>query len=273
MNELTPAARAFDAVAPAFDDRFGAWLSVAAQRRAVRRVLETAFPQGGRILEIGCGTGEDASWLTGRGFSVLATDASPAMTALTAAKLSGSAARSICVAAENLEAFAVEREQSNDRAIFDGAFSNFAALNCVTELPAVGRGLARLVRPGGAALLVFFGTRAPGDILVESLRGRFRQAFRRFDGGDVSAQLGGRRFTIRYHRRRAIAAAMAPWFRLKRCVGIGVFVPPSAAEPWISRHRLFLAALERLDRLAERPLAAFGDHVLYHFERTEDLLP
>jgi hypothetical protein len=27
--------------------------------------------------------------------------------------------------------------------------------------------------------------------------------------------------------------------------------------------------LERLDRLASRPLAALGDHVLYRFERTD----
>ena len=32
---LSPAAAAFDAIAPAFDERYGAWESVAAQRRAV----------------------------------------------------------------------------------------------------------------------------------------------------------------------------------------------------------------------------------------------
>ena len=36
QTSLSPAAEAFDAIAEAFDDRFGSWLSVAAQRRAVR---------------------------------------------------------------------------------------------------------------------------------------------------------------------------------------------------------------------------------------------
>jgi hypothetical protein len=62
--------------------------------------------------------------------------------------------------------------------------------------------------------------------------------------------------------------AFQPWFRLVERKGIGVFGPPSAAEPWISRHARLLSALDRLDRLFAKPLAALGDHVLYRFERT-----
>ena len=45
-------------------------------------------------------------------------------------------------------------------------------------------------------------------------------------------------------------------------------MPPSAAEPTISAHPRLLRALEALDRIAERPLALLGDHVLVHLERT-----
>jgi len=44
MFPLRPAALAFDAIAPAFDLRFGGWCSVAAQRRAVRSALLQVFP-------------------------------------------------------------------------------------------------------------------------------------------------------------------------------------------------------------------------------------
>ena len=59
---------------------------------------------------------------------------------------------------------------------FDGAFSNFAALNCVTDLTPVGRGLAALVRPGGKVLLVIFGVCPPGEWVVQLLRGDLRAA-------------------------------------------------------------------------------------------------
>jgi ubiquinone/menaquinone biosynthesis C-methylase UbiE len=264
---LPPAARAFDTVAPRFDERFGGWLSVAAQRRAVRAELIRAFAPGSRVLEIGGGTGEDAVWLSAQGREVLLTDPSPAMVRIATAKLAAHGAPTpLVLAAERLEELAVMRE----RAVaprFDGAFSNFAALNCVTDLAPVARGLARLVRPGGRVLLVLFGTMPPGEWLVQLLRREPKAAVRRVARGDVPARLGGEPFTVRYHRARAIRQTFAPWFVPVKRIGIGVFVPPSAAEPWMSQWPRVVNALERMDRIVSRPLAPLGDHVLYHFER------
>jgi SAM-dependent methyltransferase len=265
---MRPAALAFDAAAPGFDRRFGEWLSVAAQRQAVRRALTETFPPGGRIFEIGGGTGEDALWLAQRGFNVVLTDPAPTMVELSTKKLSRFGSRAEEMAAEDIEQLA-RRYVTEDGALFDGAFSNFAPLNCVGDLAPVGRGLAKLLKPGSAAMLVLFGVFSPGEILVECLRGRPGQALRRLSRGDVPARLGGKEFVVRYHRASEICLAMRPWFRLVRRLGIGIFVPPSAAEPWISRQPRFLALLERLDRLGRRPLAFLGDHVLYHFERTD----
>ena len=87
--------------------------------------------------------------------------------------------------------------------------------------------------------------------------------------GDVPARLGGHAFSVRYHRRRDLVAALQPWFTLRARRGIGVLVPPSAAEPWISRHPRLLGALEWTDRVVSRRCAGLGDHVLYHFVRTD----
>jgi len=260
--ELLPAGAAFDAVADAFDARFDPWLSVAAQRRAVRHELLANFPAGSRLLEIGGGTGTDAAWMVAHGRQVLLTDASPAMVRAASLKLGEGAAE--VMAAEHLERLAARGES------FDGVFSNFAALNCVADLAPVGASLARLVRPGAHALLVVFGCFCPGEMIAEAARGRFRNMFRRLKRGDVPASLGGRKFTVRYHRRRDLARALAPWFRLTGTRAIGLFVPPSAAEPWISHHPSLLNLLEDGDRLAAGPLAALGDHILYRFERVED---
>jgi ubiquinone/menaquinone biosynthesis C-methylase UbiE len=260
--ELLPAGAAFDAIADAFDTRFDPWLSVAAQRRAVRQELLATFPAGSRLLEIGGGTGTDAAWMVAHRRQVLLTDASPAMVKVAALKLGESAVE--VMAAEHLDRLA-ERGAS-----FDGAFSNFAALNCVADLAPVGASLARLVRPGGHVLLVVFGCFCPGEMIAEAARGRFRNMFRRSKRRDVTASLSGRKFTVRYHRRRDLNRALAPWFSPVGAKAIGLFVPPSAAEPWISRHPNLLNLLEAGDRHAARPLAALGDHVLYAFERIED---
>ncbi|HET8655251.1 MAG TPA: methyltransferase domain-containing protein [Longimicrobiaceae bacterium] len=269
---LSPAAQAFDAVAGSFERRYGGWLSVAAQRRAVRSALRSAFPPGARVLELGGGTGEDALWLARHGRSVLTTDASPAMVRLARERLrSAPNARAEVAAAEEIGGVAPAWADAEEP--FDGAFSNFAALNCVPELEPVARGLAGLLRPGARALLVLFGPLPPGEVVVQIARGTPREGLRRLARGEAPARLGGREFRIRYHRPGEVERAMVPWFRPVRRLGIGVFVPPSAAEPWISRHPALLRALEALDRVASRPLALLGDHVLYDFRRTADPAP
>jgi SAM-dependent methyltransferase len=266
-NSLRPAAIAFDAIAPAFDQRFGAWLSVSAQRRAVRAALLKAIPARSHILELGGGTGEDAAFLAQTGYDVLLTDPSPAMVELAKAKLSPLGSQAQVAGGEDLEDFA-SRHFANGGELFDGAFSNFAPLNCVVDLGPVARGLAQLLKPRSAAMLVFFGTFCPTEILTELLRKRPNQALRRYKFGEVPARLSKREFSIVYHRRASLVRTFAPWFVLERRVGIGVTIPPSAAEPWISGQPGLLRGLEALDRVLARPLAMFGDHVLYQFRRT-----
>jgi SAM-dependent methyltransferase len=273
LATLSPAVQAFDAMAARFDLRFGAWRSVAAQRRAVRAALAEAFPRGTRVLEIGGGTGEDARWLSARGREVLHTDGSPAMVRIARRKL-----RTLrtpeprVVAAERLDELADEWEAAGTPR-FNGAFSNFASLNCVDSPASFASGLARLLRPGAPALLVLFGRLCPGEVVVQLARGDKIAATRRRQRGPVHARLGERDFTVRYHSSRELRRALSPWFRLRRRLGVGVFVPPSAAEPWISRHPALVRVLEGIDRLARRPLAPLGDHVLYWFERTSVVAP
>jgi SAM-dependent methyltransferase len=274
---VAPAALAFDTIASQFDQRFGLWASVAVQRRAVRTALLREFPPCGRILELGGGTGEDAEFLAAMGFQVLLTDPSRAMVSIARSKLvspesTASESSAEILAAEDMEEFA-GRKLASGEALFDGAFSNFAPLNCVVDLNPVARGLARLLKPGAPAMLVVFGVICPGEMATELLRGRPRNAFRRFQRGQTAARLSGHDFRVVYHRRSDLLRVFAPWFELERRLGIGVAVPPSAAEPWITRHPRLLASMESIDRVVSRPLACFGDHVLYQFRRTHVAVP
>lgn len=268
---LPPAVRAFDETAPRFDERFGEWLSVSAQRRAVRRCLTDTFPAGGRLLELGGGTGDDALYMLERGYRVTLTDGSPRMVERATAKLRQAgwderAAPVEQVVLEELGALA-ERRRARGEPSFDGAYSNFAALNCVEDLTTLAAPLADLLRPGAACMLVVFGPFPPGEVLVELLRGRPRSAFRRLRR-EAPARIGREHFRVWYPSPGTVARALAPHFTLRGMHGIGVLVPPSAAEPEISRFPRLVAALEAADRVLAGPLARLADHVLLHLERT-----
>ena len=273
---LPEAVRAFDAMAGGFDKRFGSWASVAAQRRAVRRELLRTFPPDALLLELGGGTGEDALFLARHGRRVVVTDGAPAMVRRTRDKARAAgyddriAAEQVTL--EDLDRFASTRAARGEPP-FDGAYSNFAALNCALDLSPVARALAALLAPHAHAVLVMFGPFTLAEVLIELARGRPRNAFRRLARGAVPACIGGHQFIVRYPGRRTVAHQFAPHFRLLRTRGIGAFVPPSAAEPMISRFPRVLAVLEGVDRLIAGPLAWLSDHMLLDFERVDAARP
>src|SRR5262245_20182717 len=143
---------AFDAVAADYDRSFGRNPIGLVFRHVVQRRLEARFRPGDRVLDLGCGTGEDALALAARGVRVTGLDPSPAMVARARAK----------AAQRGLDAEACRFETLHAEAVgllgrgYDGAFSDFGALNCC-DLGAVGSALADSLRPGAPVVLSLLG--------------------------------------------------------------------------------------------------------------------
>jgi ubiquinone/menaquinone biosynthesis C-methylase UbiE len=258
-------ANAFDRVASSYDELFTRTAIGRAQRSQVWTQLLATFHRGDRILELNCGTGEDARFLAQHGVSVLACDVSAAMLEV---------AQSYSVLAER--AGSIEyRQVANEKlfrlspkAPFDGAFSNFSGLNCVADLQPVARNLAALVRPGGRVLICLWSRVCLAEILWFLSRGKATQAFRRLPG-KATARLGESAIAVSYPTISRLRRKFAPWFRLESRRAIGLFVPPSYLEPWARKHINALVRLEKVDRMfAAWPiLRDLGDHVLVEFVR------
>ena len=81
------AALVFDQMAREYDDVFTNSMIGRAQRDAVWSVLTRVFERGDRVLELNCGTGEDALFLAQNGISVTACDASEQMIQIASGRL------------------------------------------------------------------------------------------------------------------------------------------------------------------------------------------
>ena len=272
---MTPAP--FDTVAAEYDADFtehtlGRWL-----RAAVWAHLDEAFRPGDDVLELGCGTGEDAVYLARRGVQVHATDGSPAMLAIARHKalLQGVSKR---VTFEHLDLN--NRAPDNPppsphphspRQQYDGAFSNFGAVNALPDRRPLAEALARWIRPGGCLVLVVMGPLCPWEWGWYLAHGRIRTAFRRFRSGGLAHVGSGAMMRVWYPSPRRVRREFAPYFRHRETVGLGVLLPPTFARGLVDRKPAFFERLAALDRKAGRTLPGswLNDHYLTVFERTD----
>ena len=209
------------------------------RRCAVWRRLEKIFSPGQKLLELNCGTGIDAVHLAQQGIQLVSCDISFRMIEL---------ARQLAVSTktDDLIDFRVLPSEEigflEGESVFDGAFSNFCGLNCVQDLPAVARELARLVRPGAPILLCMMGRFVPWEIAWFLAHGEPEKALRRLRRDEFrSSEPGG--ICIQRPSVKEMARIMSPAFRLRRWSGVGIAVPPTYTE---KRMRYFPHVIEGL---------------------------
>jgi len=175
-----------------------------AQRERVWREIDKLFRPGDQVLDLGCGTGDDAVHLASRGVNVLGIDSAPRMVEI--ARTRGIQARPMAI--EELASFGDEFDGQ-----FDGALSNFGALNCVADLRQVNDALARLLRPQGKLALCVMSRYCWSDVFLSKDWGR---AIQRWSGHTV-----WRGIDVYYRSTRSIARTFAPHFEFQRRVSMG----------------------------------------------------
>lgn len=254
---------AFDGLAQSYDRDFtetviGQWL-----RERVHARLDACFQPGESVLELGCGTGEDARYLATWGVQVTATDVSPQMLDVARTKLAD--VPLVTLATLDLN----DLPSGEFCGLFDGAFASFGPLNCVRDRQRLAAWLAARIRPGGVVALGVMGPLCLWEIGWHGLHGDLRTALRRLKGSTLFQPVDGGAAPIYYPSPRRLRCEFAPWFRALGIYGLGVFLPPSDVYTVVERRPRLLQTLIRLESwLAHRwPFTWLGDHYWIELER------
>ncbi len=253
---------AFDAMAEAYDLEFTASALGRVLRAMVWERFAACFAPGASLLELGCGTGEDAIHLAKAGHRILATDVSPRMVECARRKAEAAGV------AERIRFRVVPMESLSavlGTEVFDGVYSNFGAVNCAADLAALGGALAPRLAPNAPLVWVIMGRFVPWEMGWYLLRGDPRRAFRRFR----RAGSEWRGLTIHYPSPGNCARLLAPHFVIDVARPLGAVLPPSFAAGWLERAPRMHAWLSRLERaLFERARGAgLSDHYLLEARR------
>jgi ubiquinone/menaquinone biosynthesis C-methylase UbiE len=259
------AAEAFSKQSLVFDKLYGSDTIIQYKRKRVREHILQFAKQNGSMLELNCGTGEDALFFASHGFQVHATDVSGGMLSMLDKKIA-EAAQNKNISTE-LCSF-TKLEDLKNRGPYDMVYSNFGGLNCTGELEKVLSELNTLVKPGGTITLVIISKFCLWETML-LFKGKFKTAFRRFfskNGRD--AHVEGTNFKCWYYSPSFVIRHLKEHFDLLAIEGLCTIVPPSYIENFSEkRPGLFKFLKKKEDRLkAIWPWNRIGDYYIISFK-------
>ncbi len=265
----------FDQEAKQYDLRFGppsgsnpgnplvTWL-----RQEHLHILQALLPQSAAVLDIGCGTGEEALALAREGYCVLGIDISAAMVRQAQTKAAAYGLRRGIVfrtlPAGKLGAL-------DERGPFAGAYASLGTLNSEPNLAGVAVALHELLEPNAPFVATVMNRRClferwhawkrlrPRDVLPRPAE----WAEGRAGASDVSAP-------VRFYSPDEFALAFSPYFTVEHVMAFPLFLPPVHMHTLYREKQAYFQKLEARERAwrVRRGLRSLGDHFLMVLRHT-----
>ena len=255
----------FDIAAANYDNTFTNTVIGKLQRHLVYRHLAGILKENQiqHILEINCGTGEDAIWLARQNYQVTATDISSSMIAVAKSK---SILENLCF--KEVDINQLPNPFLNEK--FDLIFSNFGGLNCLSkaELEQFLKNSSRLLTEKGQLVLVIMPKNTLWEQFYFLAKANFKSIFRRRKAYSI-ANVDGENVKTYYFNPKEVVNLASGIFEAKQLKPIGFFVPPSYLEPFFRNRPKWISVLNSLENTAKNHsfLSKYADHYLIALQK------
>lgn len=206
-----------------------------------------------KVLEINCGTGEDALWFFKQGYSVTATDLSTEMVGVAKEKLRD---KNVSVFQSDLRLIGEKLKTQQ----FDLIFSDFGGLNCLSpdELKKISTEFSKLLTENGRLIFVIMGRNCKWERWYFKRKGDQASAFRRRSKEGIEAIIFDQKFSTYYYSPNEIEEIFSEQFALRKVKPIGIALPPSYLDNYFRKRPLFLKTLNVLEKILGN-LSSFSD--------------
>ena len=259
----------FDTAALSYDLEFSVSEIKKCYREGVWRLLQRSILSAEKppyILEVNCGTGNDAVGLASLGCSVVATDISEAMIEEVRKKVAQERLEDRITALQLPIQELHTHPALRDGKEFDLVLSNFGGLNCLTELElsALENALVYLLKPGGRFIAVVMTRFCLWETFYYLIKGKKQEAYRRFSKRRVTVKIGSSEIPVYYYTPRYFKKLMRRNFTHWTIRPIGFFVPPPYLEYFFAHHPDVLRLLKKIENIcADFPLLAYASDHFY----------
>lgn len=254
----------FDHIAHDYDKSFTQSKTGQLQRKMVWQYLDAHLSDTKilDVLEMNCGTGEDAIYLAQKGHRLLATDISSSMVEVAKTKVKKhSLAEQVSLQTLGFEQLTYNKLQKQ----FDVVFSNFGGLNCVNPMTIneIALNASKLLKPGGRFIAVVMPESCMWEQFYFLLKLKWKSAFRR-SKGTAMAHVDGKWVETWYYNPKLFKQLMGDRFRKVGLKPIGIALPPSYLEVFFKRKDFLLKGLNKMEKGLNKFsfLSRFSDHYL-----------
>jgi len=253
----------FNNYAKNYDDHFTFSLIGKAQREIVQNYLRSITDKERSILEINCGTGEDAVLLSREFKKVTCTDISEEMIKVCREKTKElKNCRSLVSSIQELDKNISEK--------YDIVFSDFGGINCLnkSDLKIFAVNTENLISNEGELIFVIMGRKCLWERMYFLWKSDRYKAYRRSDKQPILTNVGEAEFSTYYYSPEEIRNIFSN-FNIINKKAVGFFIPPSYLNPFFEKHRTFFSILRTLDKAVRgiSYLSDYSDHYLIHLKR------
>src|SRR5437667_3055221 len=245
-DSVVEASLAYDEFATRYDGLLTENRINAYMRREMTRTLLSTFEPGSRLVELGCGTGDEAIALARSGCTVIALDPSAHMVKIASNKVHEARLENAIKFQVSTAAHAAGRlAEAGIAKRFDGAYASFS-LSYEPDLRDVSSGLATLVVAGGKFVMAHMNRLCAVELIAAVLSGHPHIAGRRI--GDRTVHKVGDFMTPIFPRSTSeILRAFHPHFTLETVRALPAILPPHYANRVLMACPLALELLREVD--------------------------
>jgi len=185
INNFKNSQLVWDTLAETYDEKFNHPFINQYMRMLSQICLVKYFNNSSHLLEIGCGTGDEAIFFAKKNKKVTAIDISPKMIEIAKSK----AIKKNVEKNVDFYALPVEKLKRILNIKYDGIYSSFGTLNLVLNLTDLAKTLKNVMLPSSYFIVSVMNKYCLFEIFYFLIQGKLRQAFRRFSKDFVPVRI------------------------------------------------------------------------------------